>query len=247
MFVPNLKLASTASDTVINIEVDAPEPDFLMGWTYQLEFEPGSTGTATAVKDASGASTFYVSRLATGVTVIDSGARLRIPLKKLGDLRCSTDGSDYTMPCSGGGKFKLKSLTAYSWFDSSGGPVAESSYETAVSASSFTVKSVRFGSPLAATAAAWDKVFYVGASDCGCGCCCVAFKFLLVVEKMQSRACRRVSRVYTHAAFPPTSLWACAAASAAQLTFLQHATNIRRLSCCCSQRHSGSRRGARQQ
>lgn len=131
--VPNLGLGSTAGNTVIRIQVDAPAPDSLMGWSYQLQYVPGSTGTAAAVKDSSGSATFYVSRLSA--SVIESGTRLSIPLNKLGDLQCDPGTGTYTAnSCNTGGKFKLQSLTAYSWFDTDGNAVQETSYTSAVSA-----------------------------------------------------------------------------------------------------------------
>lgn len=159
--IPNLPLAATAGDTIIQIEVDVPATDNIRGWSYQLDYVPGTTGTATAVHDGTAnpptATSFYVSRLAAAVM----GARLSIPLKRLGDLRCDPGTGTYGA-CTGGGKFMLKSLTAYSWFDSDGIPVSEASYTSAESVADFTVKSVQFGSPLATTAAPWDKFFYVG-------------------------------------------------------------------------------------
>lgn len=165
MFVPSVN-AGTAE---ISIELDLPSPDNIMGWEYELQFISGSTGAATDVQDADRDTTFYTSRLSA--TQFGSGLQLRFT-RALNSLRCDPDDDGAYVTCPGG-KFKLKSIRALSWFradtnagittdDEAGRLVARKSAEITPGVT-FSGLTTKYGSPLATTAAAWDAIFYVGA------------------------------------------------------------------------------------
>ena len=162
VYVPNVQ---TPGSTEITFELDVPAVDNIMGWEYELDFIPGTTGLAgaTAVQDNKAipvTTTFYVPRLSAS----PGGERLQFT-KALADLNCKVGTGAYA-PCTGG-KFQLKNLKALSWFTATtpSGITAEDADSRATVAKSdgtFTRQSVQFGSPLSEAAAQWDAVFYVG-------------------------------------------------------------------------------------
>lgn len=162
MHIPDVPLAATPGDTLISIELDVPATDNIMGWECKIDYVPGASRTPYAVQDGTAdapTAAFFLPRLSA--TVIESGTRLRIPLKKLADLECTTDGTTYAA-CPKGGRFQLKSLTAYSWFDGSGAAVAEASYSSARLAAEYSSKQDLLGSPRT-EGATWDGNFFLGA------------------------------------------------------------------------------------
>lgn len=165
MFINNQAYLATPGDTLISVELDVPAKDNIMGWEYELEFEPGKGSkrfTKTAVKDSAGTTTtLFAPRLPAAL----SANQLTFQVK-LGDLQCDQGDGSYAT-CSGG-RFSLKSIKALSWFSTATPPVgitttdADSRATAASNSGTFTKKSVRFGSPLASAANTWDGIFYVG-------------------------------------------------------------------------------------
>lgn len=156
VYIANARFGSDAANTEFQIELDIPSTDNIMGWLLELEFIPGSTGEATVVKDQGGAATFYLPRLAGA----KNGNRLRITLP-VAEFSCNP-GTGTWGACTGGGKFRLSTFVALSWFKASGEAVySPDARGDVVSASDFTRKTAVYGSPRG-SAAPWDAVFYVG-------------------------------------------------------------------------------------
>lgn len=156
MYIANARFGSDAANTEFQIELDIPTTDNIMGWLLELEFIPGSTGEATVVKDQGGAATFYLPRSAGA----KNGNRLGINLA-LAEFSCNP-GTGTWGACTGGGKFRLSTFVALSWFKASGEAVySPDARGDVVSASDFSRKSAVYGSPRG-SAAPWDAVFYVG-------------------------------------------------------------------------------------
>lgn len=164
VYVPNVRIP--ASDpTEIAFELDVPATDNIMGWEYELEFIPGTTDTATPVLDTAApvgttVATFYASRL----SATQSGQRLEFK-RPLADFSC--DPGDGAYAACTGGKFRLVSIKALSWFDKDthvGLPADDDAGRAATDKSdgTFTGKQVIFGSPLNASDDEWDAIFYVG-------------------------------------------------------------------------------------